>query len=146
MRYEKGIPDARYRWPVEARGASVASSGSDAQPRPWPLGLGPRYNAECMGQRSTLRNSIEYCAALAAVKSLEWAPVGAAHWLARRYTGLLDLAIPRLRRVAYGNLAMALPGANHRQIVDGVFRSIARILVTVATGTAEAVCSHSRRM
>jgi KDO2-lipid IV(A) lauroyltransferase len=85
-----------------------------------------------MRQRSALRNGIEYCLALGVVKSLEWAPVGLAHWLARRYAGLLDLAIPRLRRVAYRNLAMALPEADHRRIVDGVFRSIARILVTFA--------------
>ena len=85
-----------------------------------------------MRRRSALQNGIEYCAALAVVKSLEWVPVRLAHWLARRYAGLLDLAIPRLRRVAYRNLAMALPEADHSQIVDGVFRSIARILVTFA--------------
>ena len=45
---------------------------------------------------------------------------------------MLDLAIPRLRRVAYRNLALALPGADPRAIVDGVFRSIARLLVTFA--------------
>jgi len=85
-----------------------------------------------MCQRSALRNGIEYCAALAVLKSLEWAPVGAAHWLARRYTSLLDRAVPRLRRVAYRNLQMALPEANRREVVDGVFRSIARMLVTFA--------------
>src|SRR5271169_5289527 len=85
-----------------------------------------------MRQRSALRNRVEYCAALAVVKSLEWAPVGAAHWLARGYIGLLDLAMPRLRRVAYRNLAMALPEKDRREIVDGVFRSIARLLVTFA--------------
>jgi KDO2-lipid IV(A) lauroyltransferase len=90
------------------------------------------YNADCMRQRSALRNRIEYCAALAAVKSLEWAPLGAAHWLARGYAGLLDLAMPRLRRVAYRNLQMALPEASRPEIVDGVFRSIARLLVTFA--------------
>jgi KDO2-lipid IV(A) lauroyltransferase len=85
-----------------------------------------------MSQRSAFRNGIEYCAALAVVKSLEWAPVGVAHWLARRYTGLLDIAMPRLRRVAYRNLKVALPEADHRRIVDGVYRSIARILVAFA--------------
>jgi len=85
-----------------------------------------------MRQRSALRNGIEYVAALAVLKSLEWAPLSAAQHLARCYAGLLDLAIPRLRRVAYRNLQMALPEANHRQIVDGVFRSIARLLVSFA--------------
>jgi KDO2-lipid IV(A) lauroyltransferase len=60
------------------------------------------------------------------------APVPLAHWLARRYTRLLDLAIPRLRRVAYRNLALALPAADPAAIVDGVFRSIARLLVAFA--------------
>src|SRR6185436_10962265 len=42
-------------------------------------------------------------------------------------------AIPRLRRVARRNLAMALPDLPHpEQIIDGVFRSIARILVAFA--------------
>ena len=48
---------------------------------------------------------------------------------------LLDLALPRLRRVAMRNLAMALPQTDPRsrtRIVDGVFRSIARLLVTFA--------------
>lgn len=85
-----------------------------------------------MNQRSALRNGIEYGLALVVLKSLEWSPLGLAHWLARRYTRLLDLAIPRLRRVAYRNLAMALPGGKHDEIVDGVFSSIARILVTFA--------------
>jgi KDO2-lipid IV(A) lauroyltransferase len=55
--------------------------------------------------------------------------------LARWYARLLDLAIPRLRRVGTKNLAMALPeksAAEHRRIVDGVFRSIARLLLAVA--------------
>jgi len=85
-----------------------------------------------MRQRSALRNGIEYCAALVVLKSLEWAPAGAAQWLARGYTSLLDLAMPSLRRVADRNLRMALPEANRREVVDGVFRSIARMLVTFA--------------
>jgi KDO2-lipid IV(A) lauroyltransferase len=45
------------------------------------------------------------------------------------------MAVPRLRRVGMRNLAMALPelGAEeHRRIIDGVFRSIARSLVSFA--------------
>jgi KDO2-lipid IV(A) lauroyltransferase len=45
------------------------------------------------------------------------------------YTGLLDRAIPRLRRTAYQNLAMALPDADARGITDNVYRSLARMLV-----------------
>src|SRR5215472_1899376 len=85
--------------------------------------------------RSTARNVAEYCAAVVALKSLEWSPLPLANRLARGYVRLLDLAIPRLRRVARQNLAMALPEftpRRHAEIVDGVFRSIARILVIFA--------------
>jgi len=85
-----------------------------------------------MRQRSAIRNRLEYVLAVAVVKSLEWTPLPVAQWLARVYTRLLDLAIPRLRQTAYRNLAMALPEAPARQTVDGVFRSIARLLVTFA--------------
>jgi len=86
-------------------------------------------------RRSSLRNAIEFLLALAVLKSLEWAPVPLAHRLACHYTRLLDLALPRLRRVAQRNLAMALPEleeTRRRQIIDGVFLSIARLLVTFA--------------
>jgi len=88
-----------------------------------------------MRQRSRLRNRAEYVLALAVLKSLEWLPIGAAHALARCYGRLLDRAVPRLRRVAERNLAMALPeldAAAHAAIIDGVFRSIARLLVSLA--------------
>ena len=62
-----------------------------------------------MRTRSTARNVVEYCVAIVVLKSLEWSPLPVAHWPARRYARLLDLAIPRLRRVARQNLAMALP-------------------------------------
>jgi KDO2-lipid IV(A) lauroyltransferase len=88
-----------------------------------------------MQSRSRLRDSAEYCAALAVVGSLAFTPRPLAFRLAGFYTGLLDRAIPRLRRVALRNLEMALPSltADERaRIVDGVFRSIARLLVTFA--------------
>lgn len=88
-----------------------------------------------MRRRPALRNAVEYGLALAVVKSLEWTPLAAAHQLARGYTRLLDRALPRLRRVARRNLSMALPElgeARHEQIIDGVFRSIARLLVAFA--------------
>jgi KDO2-lipid IV(A) lauroyltransferase len=73
--------------------------------------------------------------ALAVIHSLALAPRALAETLARLYTGLLDLGIPRLRRVGMRNLAMALPDRTtdeHARIVDGVFRSIARVLVSFA--------------
>jgi Kdo2-lipid IVA lauroyltransferase/acyltransferase len=88
-----------------------------------------------MHQRSGIRNFVEYLLALAALKSLEWAPLPLAHRLARGYTRLLDTFLPRLRRVGERNLSLAMPelgAAAHRAIIDGVFRSIARLLVTFA--------------
>ena len=88
-----------------------------------------------MRTRSAVRNRAEYGAALVVLKTLEWAPLALANRLARVYARLLDAALPRLRRVAYRNLSMALPelGAErHKEIVDGVFRSIARVLVAFA--------------
>jgi KDO2-lipid IV(A) lauroyltransferase len=74
-----------------------------------------------------------YLLALAVIQSLAVAPRTVAESLARLYTRALDLAMPRLRRVAMRNLAMALPERTpdeHARIVDGVFRSIARALVS----------------
>src|SRR5579862_680963 len=88
-----------------------------------------------MRQRSAVRDTLEYWMALAVVATLQWPPRRVAHWLARGYAGLLDLALPRLRGVALANLAMALPDlshAEHLRITAGVFRSIARLLETFA--------------
>jgi Kdo2-lipid IVA lauroyltransferase/acyltransferase len=63
--------------------------------------------------------------------SLAHSPLG----LARFYAKLLDLAVPRLRRVARRNLEMAYPGktpAEREAIIDEVFRSIARLLYAFA--------------
>src|SRR5215470_4288291 len=77
--------------------------------------------------RSTARKLAEYCLAVAVLKSLEYTPLPIANALARFYATLLDRAIPRLRRVARRNLAMAMPDAAQERIIDGVFRSIARL-------------------
>jgi KDO2-lipid IV(A) lauroyltransferase len=55
--------------------------------------------------------------------------------LSRIYVGLLDVAVPRLRRTALRNLELALPElapAQRSEISDGVFRSLARLLVSLA--------------
>jgi KDO2-lipid IV(A) lauroyltransferase len=85
-----------------------------------------------MRRRSALRNAIEYCLAAAALKSIEWAPLPLAAWLARRYMALLDRAVPRLRRAAYKNLSFALPQAYPKAITDGAFDSLARVLLAFA--------------
>jgi KDO2-lipid IV(A) lauroyltransferase len=85
-----------------------------------------------MRRRSPLRDWFEFAAALAVLKSLQILPAPLARSLARAYARLLDLALPRLRRSALQNLAFALPSADGGRIVDGVFDSIARLLVSFA--------------
>ena len=51
------------------------------------------------------------------------------------YAKLLDVVLPRLRRVAMRNLDLAYPektGAEKKAIADGVFRSIGRLLYAFA--------------
>jgi KDO2-lipid IV(A) lauroyltransferase len=86
-------------------------------------------------QRSHLRNLVEYALALVVLKSLQWTPIAAADALGRYYARLLDRAVPRLRRVAERNLVLALPeldAAGRCAVIDGVFRSVARLLVSIA--------------
>ena len=88
-----------------------------------------------MRKRSAARNIVEYALALAALKSLEWAPLPVARRLAGGYARLLDRSLPRLRRVAERNLSLAMPelaAAERSAIVDGVFRSIGRVLLSFA--------------
>jgi Kdo2-lipid IVA lauroyltransferase/acyltransferase len=88
-----------------------------------------------MSRHSPLRDRVEYAVAVVALKSLEWAPLPTAQRLGCAYAGLLDRAIPRLRRVALRNLELALPetsAAARARIAGGVFRSIGRILVAFA--------------
>ena len=89
-----------------------------------------------MRPRSPVRNWAEYCLALAVVKTLEWIPAAAAYPLARAAVRLfLDWPLPKLRRTAERNLTLALPelsAAERRHIIDRVFASIARMVVTFA--------------
>src|SRR5262245_3932165 len=85
-----------------------------------------------MQRRSLARNLAEYGLALAVVKSLQYTPLALAWRMGFAYGRLLDRVLPRLRQVAYGNLQMALPKADAEALVDGVFRSIGRLLVVFA--------------
>ncbi|MCC6344421.1 MAG: lysophospholipid acyltransferase family protein [Bryobacterales bacterium] len=82
--------------------------------------------------RSLPRNYLEYAAVRFLLAVLAHTPKRAAFAIARGATRLLDLALPRLRHSALRNLEFAYPGlgpkARH-DIIDGVFRSIARLLV-----------------
>ncbi len=80
-----------------------------------------------------MRRTLEYLAARLVLGSLRVVPFRLA--LARFYIKLLDLAIPKLRRAAFRNLELAMPGAtdaDRRRIVSGSFRNLARILVSLA--------------
>lgn len=69
------------------------------------------------------------------VATLQYPPRAVAERLARTYARILDSAVPRLRRIALRNLELAMPELplpERQRITDGVFRSIARVLVSVA--------------
>ena len=69
------------------------------------------------------------------VASLRYPPRPLAESLGRFYAGAFDSMVPRLRRIAMRNLELAMPElplAERQRITDGVFRSIARVLVGVA--------------
>jgi KDO2-lipid IV(A) lauroyltransferase len=70
-------------------------------------------------------SALEYWAARLILASIAICPP-----LARLYVKVLDLAVPRFRRVAETNLEIAdIPDEG---VIDGMYRSIARMLVTFA--------------
>lgn len=72
--------------------------------------------------------TLQYWAAQILLADLRWAPE---RWRVALYASLLDRMVPRLRRIALRNLELA--GVGHPEaIVRGVFRSVARIVVTFA--------------
>ncbi|HAX43985.1 MAG TPA: lysophospholipid acyltransferase family protein [Bryobacteraceae bacterium] len=85
-----------------------------------------------MARRSAFRNQLEHLAVRAALRSLaRQSPEDAMH-TAGRWMRLLDRAVPRLRRVAFRNLELALPEADPAPIIDGCFRSLGRVLAATA--------------
>ncbi|HEV2200858.1 MAG TPA: lysophospholipid acyltransferase family protein [Bryobacteraceae bacterium] len=85
--------------------------------------------------RSALRNWAEYVAVAGLIATLRYSPRSIAERLARFYVHLLDIAVPRYRRIARRNIQLAMPKLaleERKRIADGVFRSIARVLVGVA--------------
>jgi KDO2-lipid IV(A) lauroyltransferase len=67
-----------------------------------------------------------------------------ANAVARTTTRLLDVALPKLRRVALTNLSFAFPELDTQQrnrIADGVFRSVARLLLALARFPAINSCN-----
>jgi KDO2-lipid IV(A) lauroyltransferase len=74
---------------------------------------------------------VEYCLLRAILALLHYTPLPAANAIAHLIARVFDRALPKLRRVAVGNLELAGFGARP-DIVDGVFESLARLLVAFA--------------
>src|SRR5271163_4309183 len=77
-------------------------------------------------KKSALQIQLEYLMARFVVATLQWTPRPVANSLGHGYARLLDLAMPRLRRVAMRNLEMVYPQkttAERKWIADGVYRS-----------------------
>jgi len=86
-------------------------------------------------KKSWLRVRAEYLLAASLIGLLRSLPLRACYALARGITRVLDVAVPKLRRVAQRNLSFALPEAaagQRDEIINGVFRTIARMLVALA--------------
>jgi KDO2-lipid IV(A) lauroyltransferase len=88
-----------------------------------------------LGKRSAFRDALEARVARVLIAALEYSPRPVADWLGAGCAKLLDLAIPRLRRIADRNLRLAYSENDEswrRQTIDGVFASIGRLLVAFA--------------
>ena len=73
--------------------------------------------------------------ARALIAGLQYLPLALARRLGYSIAKVLDRAVPKLRRVALKNLSMAYPhwdDAARAQIVDGVFRTLGRLLAGIA--------------
>jgi len=82
-----------------------------------------------------MRQRLEYAVAAALVGLLRALPLPVSYRIGYAAAGLLNLLLPKLRRVAARNLSMAFPElsiAEQRRIADGVFRGVGRLLVAVA--------------
>ena len=85
--------------------------------------------------KHSVRTWAEYLLAAALVGTLRVLPLGASEALAHFVMAMLDRVHPKLRRVGRINLAFSLPEldqAGRERTLDGVFQSIARLLVALA--------------
>jgi Kdo2-lipid IVA lauroyltransferase/acyltransferase len=82
-----------------------------------------------------MRQRLEYALAAVLVGLLRALPLGISYRIGYAVASFLDLLLPKLRRVAACNLAMAFPElsvAERRRMIRGVFRTVARVLVALA--------------
>lgn len=86
-------------------------------------------------RKSKLQTWAEYAIARTLTGALEFLPLPAARALSSGAARVLDLAVPKLRKVAMTNLSFAFPQLSvesRKEIVDGVFQSIARLLLAIS--------------
>jgi KDO2-lipid IV(A) lauroyltransferase len=86
-------------------------------------------------KKNSLQVGVEYAAAKALFGILGAVPLEASYGVGYAAARVLDLALPKLRRVAHTNLSFAFPDLTNTQrskVIDGVFRSIGRMLVGLA--------------
>jgi KDO2-lipid IV(A) lauroyltransferase len=86
-------------------------------------------------KKSPVQIRAEYALAFTLVQLMEWLPLPLARSVATGAAKLLDLTLPKLRRVAEKNLSFALPeltARQRREVVDGTFRSVGRLLLALA--------------
>ncbi|MGA8028857.1 MAG: lysophospholipid acyltransferase family protein [Bryobacteraceae bacterium] len=86
-------------------------------------------------KKSWIQTRAEYVLASAVLSALRYLPLRASNRLARAAARSLDFALPKLRRTGLQNLSFALPELDPKQrdrVVDGVFRTIARLLLAMA--------------
>ena len=86
-------------------------------------------------EHNSVRLYLEYAVARLLIGALRRLPLGVSTSLANAAARLLDRLQPRLRRTALRNLSFAYPElseTDRNALADGVFRTIARILVALA--------------
>jgi KDO2-lipid IV(A) lauroyltransferase len=89
----------------------------------------------CWAAAGLMRERLEYVLAAALVALLRVLPLRMSYRVGYAVAGVLDLLLPKLRRVAARNLAMAFPGltdAERSRIIEGVFRTVGRVVVALA--------------
>ncbi len=82
-----------------------------------------------------MRQRVEYAIAKGLLGLLRVLPLNVSYRAGYEVAHVLDLSLPKLRKVAARNLAMAFPEmapVETRRITDGVFRSVGRLLVALA--------------
>lgn len=85
--------------------------------------------------KNALASSAEYAVACAVLFALRRLPLPVSQRVAESTARILDLTVPKLRRVARTNLTFAFPdwtGECREAVIDGVFRNIGRLLLALA--------------